>query len=68
MVGKQINFSREFHQEIIIKTQNQKICNKKNTKNNQANKLLSNGHLIPNFDVISLIFQKLETLLIHDLL
>ena len=51
MVGKQINFSREFHQEIIIKTQNQKICNKKNTKNNQANKLLSNGHLIPNLPI-----------------
>ena len=48
MIRKKINPSRDFTEEIIIKTQNQKLYYPKNLKTKIVNKSLIEGSLVPN--------------------
>ncbi len=51
MTGKAINFSRDFHEEIINKTQNQKLHGPKKMINKKANENLIKGSLVPNITI-----------------
>ena len=51
MIVKAINFSRDFHEEIINKTQNQKLHESKKLKNKKNNENLIEGSLVPNLTI-----------------